>query len=177
MIESLAGNPENVQEFLSHLSENLSPRLKSDYSKMFEMKKQLNSSAKNLEVWDVPYYAMRARKIWFEDLDTEKISEYFSLGVCMEGLNTIFKSLFRVELEVENAEEGELWDSDVYKLRVVDCESRDTLGHIYCDFFSRNGKPYQVCMLRESNRVLGVQISKAFCCSIQTPCCFPSRKS
>ena len=79
-------------------------------------------------------------------MDTAKISEYFSLGVCMEGLNTIFKSLYSVELQIETPVEGEVWNPDVYKIAVRDLASNgETLGHIYCDFFSRPGKPHQDC--------------------------------
>ena len=44
------------------------------------------------------YPPFQAKRGWFS-VDTAKISEYFSLGVCMEGLNTIFKSLYSVELQ------------------------------------------------------------------------------
>ena len=47
----------------------------------------------------------QAKRGWFS-VDTAKISEYFSLGVCMEGLNTIFKSLYSVELRIETPVEG-----------------------------------------------------------------------
>lgn len=63
----------------------------------------------------------------------------------MEGLNSIYKSLFNVEFQHEVPDEGEIWHTDVYKLKVVDCDSQETLGVIYCDFFVRKGKPYQDC--------------------------------
>ena len=85
----------------------------------------------------------QAKRGWFS-VDTAKISEYFSLGVCMEGLNTIFKSLYSVELQIETPAEGEIWNPDVYKIAVRDLSADGhTLGHIYCDFFSRPGKPHQ----------------------------------
>lgn len=46
----------------------------------------------------------------------ENISTYFSLGVCMEGLNMLFQSLFDVTLENITPETGEVWHYDVYKL-------------------------------------------------------------
>ena len=49
-----------------------------------------------------------------------------------------------MSLTVETPEEGELWHPEVYKLVVTDLSSHEPLGHIYCDFFSRPNKPFQV---------------------------------
>ena len=61
----------------------------------------------------------------------------------MEGLNDLFQQIYGVELVLEAPEEGELWSGDVVKLAVRD--STQLLGHIYCDFFRRPGKPLQDC--------------------------------
>ena len=142
--ESLAGSPENVDLFLSSLSRDIQPKLEADYEAMLNLKRTSNPMARSLELWDVPYYTIQAKRTWF-DLDTVKISEYFSLGVCMEGLNTIYKSLFGVELVVETPEKGEVWHEHILKLSVRDLASGDELGHIFCDFFTRPGKPFQDC--------------------------------
>ena len=54
----------------------------------------------------------------------------------------------QVDLTVETPEEGELWHPEVYKLAVRDLSTREVLGHIFCDFFTRPNKPHQV--LRDS---------------------------
>ena len=97
-----------------------------------------------LQVWDVPYLTSEARNKWFK-LNTSNIAEYFSLGVCMDGLNMLYSKLFKVYLEVEHAAPGELWHPDVYKLAVKDLENNGAvMGYIYCDFFSREDKAFQV---------------------------------
>jgi intermediate peptidase len=145
MVESLASDPETVGKFLSKLSRDLKTRVTDDYATMFNMKKHVNPLAKSLEVWDVPYFSNIAKSNWFS-VDTAKISEYFSLGVCMEGLNTIFKALYSVELQMETPREGEIWHKDVYKIAVRDLAANgETLGYIFCDFFTRPGKPFQDC--------------------------------
>ena len=110
---------------------------------MLHMKKRLNPLCQPLAVWDVPYYSHQARANWFK-LDIEKVSEYFSLGVAMEGLNEIFQNLYGARLEVTETNSGELWSPDVFKLAVMDSDDK-LLGNIYCDFFTRPGKPYQDC--------------------------------
>ncbi|TRY74904.1 hypothetical protein TCAL_00516 [Tigriopus californicus] len=144
MSESLGAHPENVATFLTHLSQGLRPRLDKDFGVLLAMKQAQNPMAKTLQVWDAPYYSVMAKRQWF-DIDAQKISEYFSLGVCMEGLNEIFTRLFNVELVVEKPTPGEIWHNSVFKLAVVDLSTATVLGHIYCDFFSRQGKPHQDC--------------------------------
>ena len=109
---------------------------------MLRMKRKTNPSCQPLAVWDIPYFNSQAKANWFK-LDIEKVSEYFSLGVAMEGLNDLFQSLYGVRLAVERTEDGELWSPEVFKLAVLD--DNKLLGHIYCDFFTRPGKPYQDC--------------------------------
>jgi intermediate peptidase len=102
------------------------------------------TESNHLQVWDVSYLTGEARNKWL-NLNVSSITEYFSLGVCMEGLNMLYSKLFKVSLEVEDSAPGELWHSDVYKLAVRDLENGGSLmGYIYCDFFSREGKPFQV---------------------------------
>jgi len=139
---SLGQSPENIGQFLSSLAKQLPERVSRDHEAMTNMKKRTNPMCGPLAMWDVPYFSSLARSTWFK-LDMETICEYFSLGVAMEGLNELFQSLYGVELVVEDTKEGELWAQDVFKLAVRD--STQLLGHIYCDFFKRPGKPYQDC--------------------------------
>jgi len=142
LTNSLGQSPEIISVFLSSLANQLTDRVASDHQYMTDMKRQTNPMARPLAMWDVPYFSSQARANWFQ-LDLEKICEYFSLGVAMEGLNDLFQSLYGVEMVVEEARDGELWSPDVFKLAVRD--SSGLLGHIYCDFFTRAGKPHQDC--------------------------------
>jgi len=143
LANSLAQSPENIQLFLKKLADLLPQRVSGDHEQMMTMKRRINPLCGNLAMWDVPYFSGQARANMFQ-LDLEKICEYFSLGVAMEGLNELFQSLYGVELVVEAAKHGELWSSDVFKLSVRSSKS-GLLGYIYCDFFARPGKPHQDC--------------------------------
>ena len=95
MSESLGATPQRVDAFLTHLSAGLKDSLKDDFGTMLNMKRRSNPLAKELHIWDVPHFSMMA-KAKCTDLDPEKVAPYFSLGVCMDGLNTIFQSIFNV---------------------------------------------------------------------------------
>ena len=143
LTNSLAQTPENTELFLKGLADQLSLRVAGDHEHMQQMKKRINPMAGPLAMWDVPYFSAQARATMFQ-LDLEKICEYFSLGVAMEGLNELFQSLYGVELVVEKPQSGELWSEDVFKLSVRS-QSSGLLGFIYCDFFARASKPHQDC--------------------------------
>ena len=146
MSESLGGSPANVSAFLEKLSKELKIQAAKDYALMSKMKSRASSpTAQGLNVWDVPYFSMQARSQLF-DAEEARVAEYFSLGVCMEGLDKIFNTLYGVRLHLAEPLPGELWHKDVYKLSVQEvADGGRELGIIYCDFFARSGKPQQDC--------------------------------
>lgn len=50
------------------------------------------------------------------NIEPSLYSPYFSLGACMEGLNSVFTHLFGVSLMAEQSSLGEVWSEDVRKL-------------------------------------------------------------
>ncbi|GBN61789.1 Mitochondrial intermediate peptidase [Araneus ventricosus] len=139
---SMAATPEFVHEFLRLLSEKIKPKADEDYSAMLKYKQELNKNATSIMPWDVAFMISKLKQREFA-VDSSDYSPYFSLGVCMDGLNFIFKSLYNVTLQVEDVAEGELWHDDVRKVSVM--EGDEILGYIYCDFFERPQKPNQDC--------------------------------
>ncbi|XP_043242923.1 mitochondrial intermediate peptidase-like [Amphibalanus amphitrite] len=138
---SLARTPETVDAFLCRLRDELAPEAAKEFDTMASMKRA--TSSRPLGAWDVPYLAHLARRQRQREEDL-RLSEYFSVGTCMRGLSALFGRLYGVRLEAEEARPGELWAPDVQKLAVVH-ESEGLLGYIYCDFYTRPGKPSQDC--------------------------------
>ncbi|XP_068123044.1 mitochondrial intermediate peptidase [Hyperolius riggenbachi] len=143
LLGTIAQTPETVMLFLEKLSSKLRERTMKDFEMILEMKMKLNPTNPDLMPWDPPYYAgvLRAERY---NIEPSLYSPFFSLGACMEGLNSLFNQLLGISLYSEQPEKGEVWCEDVRKLAVVH-ETEGLLGYIYCDFFHRLEKPPQDC--------------------------------
>uniref|UniRef100_A0A8D2P729 Mitochondrial intermediate peptidase n=1 Tax=Zosterops lateralis melanops TaxID=1220523 RepID=A0A8D2P729_ZOSLA len=106
-----------------------------DFEMMTKMKMKLNphNSVSYISICDCLY-----------NIDPGLYCPFFSLGACMEGLNSLFSQLLGISLYAEQTKRGEIWSEDVRKLAVVH-ETEGLLGYIYCDFFQRPDKPHQDC--------------------------------
>ncbi|KAM4683470.1 mitochondrial intermediate peptidase isoform 5-T5 [Amazona ochrocephala] len=112
---TMAKNPETVREFLEKLSDQLSKRTQKDFEIMTKMKMKLNPQSSKLMPWDHPYYSglLRAERY---NIDPGLYCPFFSLGACMEGLNSLFSQLLGINLYAEQTQKGEVWSEDVRKL-------------------------------------------------------------
>ncbi|XP_012543009.1 mitochondrial intermediate peptidase [Monomorium pharaonis] len=140
---STVKSPDVVKEFLNILNDNLQPKALQDFQEMQKMKNAESRIKQKLMPWDTPYFMAKAKKAWLNTSTTE-FTPYFSLGACMEGLNFLTQSLYKVKLESVPVLSGEVWATNVHKLAVIDQEE-GILGYIYCDFYERAGKPNQDC--------------------------------
>ena len=127
--------PAKIMAFLRECSASVASKAEADFSLMREYKRSTLRSEQALMPWDVPLISGRLKKQLL-DLDRLQYTSFFSLGCCMEGLNIVLNSLYKVNLEVARLEPGEAWHEDIYKLAVLD-ESKGLLGFIYCDFYHR----------------------------------------
>lgn len=93
--------------------------------------------------WDTAYFTAKAKRSWL-NMSASEFTPYFSLGACMDGVNTLTQALYGIRLETVPVSLGEVWANNILKLAVID-ENESLLGYIYCDFFEREGKPNQDC--------------------------------
>nr|XP_039262871.1 mitochondrial intermediate peptidase-like [Styela clava] len=139
---TIAQNPEQVSTFLNTLSASLKSPAEAEFDELRTLKRELGST-RELMPWDVHYLSSRLKE-QRSNVNTDMFSSFFSLGDCMDGLNTIFQSLYGVSLQTVEPKKGEIWSPDVIKL-AVQHETEGVIGYIYCDFFQRPGKPQQDC--------------------------------
>nr|CAD7433670.1 unnamed protein product [Timema monikensis] len=140
---STAETPGMVMEFLNTLGGELKNHADDDFKTMAEMKRSDGSFNTSLCPWDTAYYTQVAKRDWLQ-VGSSEFSPYLSLGSCMEGLNTLVNKLYGISFVNDPVETGEVWAEDIYKLAVTH-EEEGLLGHIYCDFYERKGKPNQDC--------------------------------
>ncbi|KAF7991339.1 hypothetical protein HCN44_002901 [Aphidius gifuensis] len=143
--KSTVETPEVVNDFLNILNNQLKDKTLKDFDEMYKMKKMESSLNQGLMIWDINYLTSKAKKSWLNTTSSE-FTPYFSLGSCMDGLNILTQSLYGITLESVpvDIDSGEIWADNVQKLAVI-CEKDGLLGHIYCDFYDRPGKPGNDC--------------------------------
>lgn len=143
---SITGTPEVVVEFLDILNDQLKDLANRDYQQMLSLKlRDPTRTSNQLNAWDVPYYNSSYKRHLYDEKLTQCLP-YFSVGVCMEGLNVIFSNLYGIRMEVDQSQpRGELWHEEVIKLSIIDETSNDIMGYIYCDLFERPMKQQQDC--------------------------------
>jgi len=143
---SIAGTPAIVGDFLDILNEQVRQLAAKDYEQILHLKMKETGCAEatRLEAWDVPYYSASYKRSIYNERVLECLP-YFSVGVCMDGLNMIFNELYGVRMQVDTCLSGELWHKDVIKLSIIDQASNTLLGYVYCDLFERQMKQHQDC--------------------------------
>jgi len=145
---TMIGTPAMATQFLETLAEELKPRSAVELNSLKSYKRKHNGYSPtqdvDIDAWDPPYYVSQARQKKYS-IDPEAYSAYFSLGGCMEGLNTLFQSLYNVTLEAEETRPGEVWHPESVQKLAIHHNTEGTLGYIYCDFFERQNKLQQDC--------------------------------
>lgn len=139
--DKMAKSPRNVMSFLDSLNKHNLPLAGKDLKVLQELKAQHLGGFGGfkkpvIEAWDRDFYSDQSLS---STSPLPDISPFFSLGTCFLGLSRLFTSLYGIRFEVAPIEEGEVWDRQVRKLRVVD-EEEGVIGIMYCDLFAREGK-------------------------------------
>uniref|UniRef100_A0A8C3LFY6 Mitochondrial intermediate peptidase n=1 Tax=Chrysolophus pictus TaxID=9089 RepID=A0A8C3LFY6_CHRPC len=141
---TMAKNPGIRHVWGSKLRKRMScVRTQKDFEMMTKMKVKLNPQNSVIIVTHCHALSVTVLGLRY-NIDPGLYCPFFSLGACMEGLNSLFSQLLGISLYAEQTQRGEVWSEDVRKLAVVH-ENEGLLGYIYCDFFQRPDKPHQDC--------------------------------
>ncbi|WVQ98681.1 hypothetical protein IAU59_005812 [Kwoniella sp. CBS 9459] len=152
LTDKMAKNPTNVLGFLSSLAQHHKPSAASDVARLQRLKATTltgnyydptNGSTGHLPplyAWDRDYFAEKYMSTLAPTSSLPPITPYFSTGTALAGLSSIFSKLYGISFVPRSVSYGEVWHPSVRRLDVVD-ENEGTIGVIYCDLFSRSGKP------------------------------------
>ncbi|CAG9460298.1 unnamed protein product [Pedinophyceae sp. YPF-701] len=157
-MDTLAGEPAAVMDFLLRLSEENLPRAKGEYYGLCRAKgpagrgPSARGRPPKLPWWDVGYY--RARALAEAHLDGSRRGSRAALGVdpteylhvdqCVRGLSMLLQRLMGLDLKEESVSSSESWAPGVKKLGLVEHAPQGSAGQrlatIYLDLTARPEK-------------------------------------
>ena len=123
----------SVDEVLAFLGELIDKSLPVARREMEELER---FAGRDLEAWDIAYYAEQLRRDRLQISD-EELRPYFPLEQVLDGMFGVAQSLFALKIETDQLEHP--WHNDVRLFRIVDDEGQ-VLGRFYIDLFARANK-------------------------------------
>ncbi|RMZ75512.1 hypothetical protein DV737_g5267, partial [Chaetothyriales sp. CBS 132003] len=147
LADKMAQTPKAVSNFLESLLKSNKGQVGAEIAQLLEMKMKLNQDAREVHPWDHAYLLTKlcqTRPRTSFTLSKSRLYDsarsYFALGHVMQGLSSLFESLYGLRLVPKETQLGETWDPEVRRLDVYDNDNRH-IATMYCDLFSRPGKP------------------------------------
>lgn len=150
--DKMAKTPGNVMKFLSSLAAHHKPAAAADIATLQRLKATSLTGNQYpadiaetkhlppLNAWDRDFYSEKYLMTMSPTSSLPPISPYFSTGTALLGLSKLFSRLYGISFKPASIAPGEGWHESVRRLDVMD-ESDGQIGVIYCDLFSRDGKP------------------------------------
>jgi thimet oligopeptidase len=131
---------QNAYDFLQKMNSNFTVAYQRDTEELlkFAQNYKENPLHKNsLDPWDNRFYS-RAFKEEKNEINLEKVKEYFPLTKVTQGLFDIYQNL--LGLEFNEIIDDNKWHPQVKSYEVVDTETRETMGYFLLDLHEREGK-------------------------------------
>ena len=145
--DKMSKTPEAVGNFLQSLHNSNRGQVQSETSRLSEIMERINPGSREVNPWDHNYLLNELHKAeaasgqrTSKSRLRESAKSYFALGHVMQGLSKLFESLYGIRFVPNATQIGEVWDPEVRRLDVL-TESGEHIATMYCDLFSRPGKP------------------------------------
>ena len=139
LVDKMAGSSEHVSSFLRLMAHAQRPAAQQMIAEFGALKHKLEGTS-HMDIWDRDFYAEAYLQL-HQPAHLTPLSPYLSLGSVFTGLSRLFYLLYGIHFRAAEAQPGEVWHPDVLKLEVVDETEGGVIGTIYCDLYSREGKP------------------------------------
>jgi thimet oligopeptidase len=125
-------------DFLQRLNTGLQPKFDAEVAEFRKLKvKETGDANARINIWDWRYYSNQLKKEKYT-IDSEQLRVYFPYQRVLEGMFTIYQSIFG--LKFERLEPPYKWISDLQLYAVSDSKTDEPLGLFYLDMFPREGK-------------------------------------
>lgn len=144
LTDKMSKTPEAVVKFLQSLNAKNKGQVQAELDRLLAVKRRKHSDATHIAPWEHSYLVHQLRL----QQGTAKAprsrllgsaNDYFAVGHVIQGLSSLFQSLYGVRLVPRETKIGEVWHRDVRKLDVF-TEDQAHIATMYCDLFSRPGK-------------------------------------
>ncbi|KAI0528948.1 hypothetical protein KFK09_001492 [Dendrobium nobile] len=147
IVPRMAKSSSKVFEFLEEVSDNVSDLATTELNFLKELKlKEEGDTFFGME--DLLYYIRRAEELHF-NLDMAEVRQYFPVNLVLSGIFKILQDIFG--LKFKEVKDIEIWHETVNLYAVLDLSSKELLGYVYLDMFSRQGKFAHTCVLSLQN--------------------------
>ena len=131
-------NAKTAVDFLEKLKTGLQPKFDAELAEFRRLKiKETGDPKAQINIWDWRYFSNQLKKEKY-NVDAEQLRVYFPYQKALEGMFTIYQSLFG--LKFERVDPPYKWIGDLQLYAVSDSKSGEPLGLFYLDMFPREGK-------------------------------------
>jgi len=131
-------NADTAIRFLEDLKTGLQPKFRAELEVFRQLKvKETGDTNSVINVWDWRHYSDQLKKEKY-NVDAEQLRVYFPYQHVLDGLFTIYQSIFG--LKFERVDPPYKWIGDLQMYTVSDARTGEPLGLFYLDMFPREGK-------------------------------------
>ncbi|HRP96971.1 MAG TPA: M3 family metallopeptidase [Rhodocyclaceae bacterium] len=133
LVAKMAESADEVLAFLRELAAKARPFAERDLSELSAFARDELGLAP-LEPWDIAYASEKLRQARYAFSEHE-VKQYFPEPRVLEGLFTVIRKLYRVDIVAEDAPK---WDPDAHFFRID--RGGETIGHFFLDLHARETK-------------------------------------
>ncbi len=130
----MAESTDEVVGFLKTLAEKTRTMAEQEYAKVQAFAQERDGIAP-LQAWDLPYYSEKLREARYS-ISQEQLRPYFPAEKVLDGMFTVAKRLFGIDIEQEP--NIETWHKDVRFYGIK--KAGETIAYFYFDIFARENK-------------------------------------
>ena len=145
--EKMSKSPEAVNNFLTTLNQSNRSQFQDETARLLAANQDQNDASGIVAPWNHAFLLNRMMQTQVSAAARtsrsrlhEMLPSYFSAGNVIAGLSQLFNRLYGVRFVARPSPPGECWDNSVRRLDVL-TESDEHVAVLYCDLFSRPGKP------------------------------------